>query len=105
MGLDFSRIANFIMKPPTEFGAGTILFTAVWGFAKGLQSFVNSETSHQVSESLRGLRTGTPVRGLQQGFQAMFGTVFGRTASSLKRLLWALVLAAGIAALAVASHM
>lgn len=80
-------LTDFIIKPSAPFAAGVILFGAVWGFFKGVESVLTDDTKLEIAVWLLGVKIGQKVEPWPETFSTLFDRVFGKKLMSL-RFLW-----------------
>jgi hypothetical protein len=73
-----TNVTDFILKPSRPLAAGIILFGAVWGFFKGVESVLNEDTKLEIALWLLDLRTERKVQSWPDTFAATFDRVFGK---------------------------
>lgn len=72
-----STFTDFVIKPSAPFAAGVILFGAVWGFFKGVESVLNEDTKLEIAVWLLGVRVDQRVEPWPQTLLRMFDQVLG----------------------------
>jgi hypothetical protein len=91
-----TTISEFIVKPSSRFAAGVVLFGAVWGFFKGVESVLSNDTKLEIAIWLIGQKLlGPKVEPWPETFARVFDRVFGE-----KHLSWQCFSRSALASLA-----
>jgi len=72
-----NTITKLIQSPPKSLGAGVVLFGAVWGFFKGVESILTDDTKFEMAVWLVGVKVGQKVKPWPDTFAKVFDRVFG----------------------------
>ena len=76
-------LTDLLLKPAGPLAAGGVLFGAVWGFFKGVESVLNQETLLEIWMWLGGVKVGQQIEPWPETFAKLFDRVFGA-----KHLTW-----------------
>jgi hypothetical protein len=87
-----TNFTDFVIKPSAPFAAGVVLFGAVWGFFKGVESVLTDDTKLEIAVWLLGVKVGQNVEPWPETFARVFDRVFGA-----KHLSWRCFLRSGLA--------
>jgi hypothetical protein len=72
-----TTFTDFIIKPAAPFAAGVVLFGAVWGFFKGVESVLNDDTKLEIAVWLLGVKTTGIAQRWYLTFIDVFDSLFG----------------------------
>jgi len=70
-------LTDFILTPAKPFAAGVVLFGAVWGFFKGVESILTDATKLRIAVGLLGVETAPKVQSWPETFAKVFDHAFG----------------------------
>jgi hypothetical protein len=96
MGNALTTFTDFVIKPSAPFAAGIVLFGAVWGFFKGVESVLTDQTKFEIAVWLVGVKAGQKLEPWPETFATVFDRVFGT-----RHLSWKCFLRSCVASLSV----
>ncbi|MGD1098637.1 MAG: hypothetical protein ABSB35_42500, partial [Bryobacteraceae bacterium] len=73
----FTTFTEFVVKPSAPFAAGVVLFGAVWGFFKGVESVLTNDTKLEIAIWLLDVE---PLGPKLEPWPGTFAKIFGLSA-------------------------
>jgi hypothetical protein len=98
MATPIDGLTGFLISPPGQLTAGSLLCGIVWKFSERIENVLTDQTKGEIAKWLRGVKTSDRVRPWAYTFATMFDRVFGE-----KHFTWRCFWLSGFISLTIAS--